>query len=259
MNVVRPLIAGNWKMHGLAAQLSEIEAIAASVHAKPPAADVLVCVPSTLLSRAAQKAAGRIAIGGEDCRAEVSGAFTGDVSADMLKDAGATTVIVGHSERRKYHGETDTMVAGKAKSASRSGLSTIVCIGETQAQHRRGDTLAICDKQIAGSLPADIARSGTAAIAYEPLWAIGSGHLPTLDQIVEIHRHIRKCLIALAGAAGADMRILYGGSVTSANAREILGLANVGGVLIGGASLLAADFDAVLRTLPGRPLASVTD
>lgn len=248
---MRPLIAGNWKMHGLAAQLREIETIAATVHAESPAADVLICLPATLLYRAAQTAAGRIAIGGEDCHAEVSGAFTGDVSAAMLKDAGATTVIVGHSERRKYHGETDAMVAAKAKAASQAGLSTIVCIGETEAQHRAGDTLAVCGEQIGGSLPADIARSGTAAIAYEPLWAIGSGHVPTPDQIGNVHRHIRKCLVELAGAAGVEMRILYGGSVTSDNAHEILGLANVDGVLIGGASLLAANFDAVLRSVPG--------
>jgi triosephosphate isomerase len=247
---MRPLIAGNWKMHGLATQLREIETIGAMVHAGSPAADVLICVPATLLSRAAQSAGGRIAFGGEDCHAEVSGAFTGDVSADMLKDAGATAVIVGHSERRRYHGETDAMVAAKASAAFRSGLSVIVCIGETEAQRKAGDALTVCGSQIAGSLPADIARSGTAAIAYEPLWAVGSGHVPTGDQIAEVHRHIRQCLVKLAGAAGGEMRILYGGSVTSDNARGILRLANVDGVLIGGASLLAADFDSVLRVLP---------
>ena len=252
MNAKRPLIAGNWKMHGLAAQLLEIDAIATSVHARPPAADVLICVPATLLSRAARTAAGRIAIGGEDCRAEASGAFTGDVSADMLKDAGATAVIVGHSERRKYHGETDAVVAAKAAAAWACGLSTIVCIGETEAQRRHGDALAVVGDQIKGSLPQDLARSGTAAIAYEPLWAIGSGHVPTADQIVEVHRHLRTCLTAIAGDAGAAIRILYGGSVTSDNAHEILGLDDVGGVLIGGASLLAADFDAVLRCVPAR-------
>jgi triosephosphate isomerase len=249
---MRPLIAGNWKMHGLATQLREIETMAATVHAQSPAADVLICVPATLLYRAAQTAAGRIAIGGEDCHAAVSGAFTGDVSADMLKDAGTATVIVGYSERRKYHGETDAMVAAKARAAYRTGLSTIVCIGETDAQHSARTTLAVCGEQIAGSVPAELARSGTLAIAYEPLWAIGSGHLPTPNQIAEVHGHIRKCLMELAGTAGAEMRILYGGSVTSDNAHEILGLANVDGVLIGGASLLAADFDAVLRTLPVR-------
>ena len=249
-NALRPLIAGNWKMHGLAAQLHEIETIAASVHGRPPAADVLICVPATLLSRAVQAAAGRIALGGEDCHAEASGPFTGDVSAGMLKDAGATAVIVGHSERRRHHGETDAMVAAKAAAAWRSGLSTIVCIGESDVQRRNGDTLAVCGAQVAGSLPKDLARSGTVAIAYEPLWAIGSGHVPTSDQIVEVHRGVRSSLMALAGAAGAGIRILYGGSVTADNANEVLGLAEVGGVLIGGASLLAVDFDAVLRCVP---------
>ena len=247
---MRPLIAGNWKMHGLSAQLVEIETIAASVQAKSPAADVLVCVPATLLSRAAQTAAGRIAIGGENCDAEVSGAFTGDVSGDMLVDAGATTVIVGHSERRRYHHETDAMVAAKARAAWRSGLATIICIGETKAQRDSGDALTVCGKQIAKSLPEDLARSGTAAIAYEPLWAIGSGHMPTSEQIAQVHRHVRACLEGLAGDEGAEIRILYGGSVTSDNSSAILGLANVDGVLIGGASLKAADFDAVLRSVP---------
>ncbi len=252
---MRPLIAGNWKMHGLAAQLHEIATIAASVHARPPAADVLICVPATLLSRAVQEAAGRIAVGGEDCRAEASGPFTGDISAEMLKDAGATAVIVGHSERRRHYGETDAMVAAKAAAAWRCGLSTIVCIGESEVQRRDGDALSVVGAQVAGSLPRDLAGSGTVAIAYEPLWAIGSGHVPTSDQIAAVHRHLRTCLVALAGPAGADIRILYGGSVTADNARAVLGLSNVGGVLIGGASLLAADFDAVLRCVPDRRFA----
>ena len=252
---MRTLIAGNWKMHGLAAQLDEIETIAASVHARPSAADVLICVPATLLSRAVRAAAGRIAIGGEDCHAEASGPFTGDISAGMLKDAGASAVIVGHSERRRNHGETDAMVAAKAAAAWRSGLSTIVCIGESEVQRRNGDALAVVADQVVGSLPRDLARSGTVAIAYEPLWAIGSGHVPTADQIAEVHQHLRTCLVALAGAAGAGIRILYGGSVTPDNASEVLGVDEVGGVLIGGASLKAVDFDAVLRCVPERLLA----
>lgn len=255
MNAIRPLIAGNWKMHGLSAQLDEIENIAAAVHASPPAADVLICVPATLLYRAAQKAAGRIALGGEDCHAEASGPFTGDISAGMLKDAGAAAVIVGHSERRRHHAETDSVVAAKAAAAWRSGLSTIVCIGESKVQRGNGDALSVCGAQVAGSLPGDLARSGTVAVAYEPLWAIGSGHVPSSDQIVEVHRHVRACLVALAGAAGTAIRILYGGSVTADNAKEVLGLPNVGGVLIGGASLLAVDFDAVLRCVPEQLLA----
>lgn len=247
---MRHLIAGNWKMHGLAAQLHEIETIAGSVHARPPAADVLICVPATLLSRAVHATAGRIALGGEDCHAEASGPFTGDVSAGMLKDAGATSVIVGHSERRRHHGETDAMVAAKAEAAWRAGLSTIVCVGESAVQRQNGNALAVVGEQVAGSLPLDVACSGTVAIAYEPLWAIGSGHVPTADQIAEVHRHVRTGLTTLAGAAGAGIRILYGGSVTADNAREVLELDDVGGVLIGGASLLAADFDAVLRCVP---------
>jgi len=253
---MRPLIAGNWKMHGLAAQLHEIETMAASVHARPPAGDVLICLPATLISRAVQTAAGRLAIGGEDCHAEASGPFTGDISAGMLKDAGASSVIVGHSERRQHHGETDAMVAAKAAEAWRCGLSTIICVGESQVQRRDGAALSVVGDQVAGSLPGNLARSGSAAIAYEPLWAIGSGQVPTSDQITEVHRHLRACLLTLAGAAGAGVRILYGGSVTADNASEVLGLPEVGGVLIGGASLLAADFDAVLRCVPERQLVS---
>ncbi|MBC7663615.1 MAG: triose-phosphate isomerase [Caulobacter sp.] len=253
---MRPLIAGNWKMHGLAAQLAEIKTIAASVHARPPAADVLICVPATLLFRAVQAAAGRIAVGDEDCHAETSGPFTRDISAGMLKDAGATAVIVGHSERRRHHGENDAMVAAKAAAAWRSGLPTIVCVGESDVQRRNGDALAVVGDQVASSLPADIARSGTTAIAYEPLWAIGSGHVPVANEIAEMHRHLRSCLMTLAGAAGAGIRILYGGSVTAENASGILGLAEVDGVLVGGASPLAADFDAILRCVADQHFAS---
>ncbi|MDQ2804160.1 MAG: triose-phosphate isomerase [Pseudomonadota bacterium] len=245
---MRPLIAGNWKMHGLGAQLGQIEQTAAWVEASPPKADVLICVPATLLFRAAQTAAGRIAIGGEDCHWEITGAFTGDISADMLKDAGATAVIVGHSERRKGHQETDATVAAKATAAWRSGLATIICIGETQEQRRDGKMLSVCGDQLAGSLP-DVPAGSRTSVAYEPLWAIGSGHMPTAGEIVAVHSHIRSCLTERFGSAGEQIRILYGGSVKSGNARDILGLPDVGGVLIGGASLLAEDFDAVLRVV----------
>jgi len=181
-------------MYGLGAQLREVLAMAVSVQARPHDADVLVCVPATLLCRAVETAAGRIALGGENCHAEASGPFTGDVSAEMLKDAGATAVILGHSERRRHYGETDPMVAAKAAAAWRSGLSSIVCIGETELQRQNGDSLVVCGAQFAGSLPPDLARSGTVAIAYEPLWAIGSGHVPSSEQIVEVHRHVRACL-----------------------------------------------------------------
>ncbi|MGV8917063.1 MAG: triose-phosphate isomerase [Pseudomonas sp.] len=246
---IRPLIAGNWKMHGMAPQLSEIEAVAASVKATPPPADVLICLPATLITRAVQTAAGRFAIGGENCSAQISGSFTGDLSAEMLKDAGARAVIVGHSERRQYHGETDAIVAAKAKAARRAGLLAIICIGETNAQRLAGKALSVCAEQIAGSVPDGMTASGT-AIGYEPLWAIGSGHMPTPEQIIEMHTHIRQCLTHCLGAEGKKLRILYGGSVKSSNARAILALPEVGGVLVGGASLKAADFLAICGATP---------
>jgi len=232
-------------MHGMAPQLPEIEAIAASVKATLPLADLLICVPATLIARAAQAAAGRIAIGGEDCSAEVSGAFTGDISAEMLKGAGATAVIVGHSERRQYHAETDAIVAAKAKAARHAGLLAIICIGETQSQRRNGKALSVCGDQIAGSVP-DGMTASSIAIGYEPLWAIGSGHMPTSEEIAEMHAHIRRCLVARLGAEGKDVRILYGGSVKPFNAGDILALPEVGGALVGGASLKAGDFEAII-------------
>ena len=195
---MRPLIAGNWKMHGLAPQLGEIEAIAASVKATPPFADILICLPATLIARAVQTAGGRIAIGGEDCSAEISGAFTGDISAEMLKDAGASAVIVGHSERRQHHGETDAIVAAKAKAARRAGLLAIICIGETKSQRLDGKALSVCGDQIAGSVPEGMTASAI-AIGYEPLWAIGTGHMPTSEEIAEMHAHIRQCLAVRLG------------------------------------------------------------
>jgi triosephosphate isomerase len=245
---MRPLIAGNWKMHGMAAQLGEIESVAASVKAAPPSADVLICVPATLIARAVQTAAGRIAIGGEDCSPERDGAFTGDLSAEMLKGAGAFAVIVGHSERREHHGETNEIVAAKALAARRAGLLAIICIGETKSQREAGKALSVCGDQIARSVPEGMTSSDT-AIGYEPLWAIGSGHLPTPEQIVEVHAHIRERLAAHLGTEGKKVRILYGGSVKPSNARAILALPDVGGVLVGGASLKAADFEATFRAV----------
>jgi len=236
-------------MHGTSLQLGEIEAIAAVVQAMPPAADVLICPPATLIARAALAARGRIAIGGQNCDAVVSGAHTGDLSAQMLKDAGATWVIVGHSERRQHHGETDSMVAAKAKAAWIGGLLTIICVGETQAQRRAGQALSVCADQIAGSVPDGIGMSGN-AIGYEPLWAVGTGDTPTVEQVVDMHVHIRRCLVARFGAPGRDIRILYGGSVSPTNAYEFLSAPEVGGALIGGASLKAMDFNAIIRTVP---------
>ncbi len=244
------LIAGNWKMHGMAPQLVEIEAIAACVKTTPPRADILICLPATLIARAAQTAAGRIAVGGEDCRAEVSGAFTGDISAEMLKDAGAAAVIVGHSERRQHHAETDAIVSAKAKAAGRAGLLAIICIGETQSQRLNGKALSVAADQIAGSVPDGITAPAM-AIGYEPLWAIGTGHMPTSEEITEMHAHIRQCLVARLGGQGKEVRILYGGSVKPSNARDILALPEVGGALVGGASLKAVDFEAVFRAVSG--------
>jgi len=248
---MRPLIAGNWKMHGLAPQLGEIEAIAASVRAAPPFADILICLPATLIARAVQTAAGRIAIGGEDCHTEIAGAFTGDVSAEMLKDAGASAVIVGHSERRQHHGETDAIVAAKARAARRAGLLAIICIGETKSQRLDGKALSVCGDQIAGSVPDGMTASAV-TIGYEPLWAIGSGHMPTSEDIAEMHAHIRQCLAVRLGREGKEVRILYGGSVKPSNARDILALPEVGGALVGGASLKAADFEAIFRAVSAK-------
>jgi triosephosphate isomerase len=245
---MRPLIAGNWKMHGLARQLGEIGAVAAAVEKTHPSADVLICLPATLIDRAAQIVRGRIALGGEDCSAEEAGAFTGDISVEMLKDAGASAVIVGHSERRRYHGETDAAVSAKAKAASQVGLLTIICIGETESQRADNETLSICDAQLAGSMPDGMTLTAT-AIAHEPLWAIGTGKVPTSEEIVAVHTRIRRRLLARFGEDGRLVRILYGGSIKPDNAHEILALPEVDGGLIGGESLLAGDFEAIIRTV----------
>jgi triosephosphate isomerase len=248
---MRPLIAGNWKMHGLAAQLDEIGSVAAAAQATRGLIDVLICAPDTLLERAAKTAARRIAIGGQNCHSEIEGAFTGEVSAEMLKDAGAAFVIVGHSERREQHGETNAMVAAKAHAAWRAGLIAIICIGETRAQRTNGEALSVCAMQIAGSVPEGI-TSSVDAIAYEPRWAIGSGQPPSAAQIGEVHGYIRQCLITRFGETqGREIRILYGGSVDPDNAREILALPDVNGVLVGRESLKARDFEAIIHASAG--------
>jgi triosephosphate isomerase len=249
---MRKLIAGNWKMHGMAPQLGEIEAVATSVKSTPPSADVLICLPATLIAFAVQTAAGRIAIGGEDCSTEIAGAFTGDLSAEMLKDSGASAVIVGHSERRQHHDETDALVAAKAEAARRAGLLAIICIGESKSQRLAGKTLSVNGDQIAGSVPEGMASSEI-AIGYEPLWAIGSGQMPTAGEITDVHAHIRECLAARLGTEGKKVRILYGGSVKPSNARAILALPEVGGALVGGASLKALDFEAIFRAVQAMP------
>jgi triosephosphate isomerase len=250
MASARPLIAGNWKMNGLQASAGELERIIAAAAEAGARADLLICPPATLIARFAALAGGTtVAIGGQDCHAEAAGAFTGDVSAEMLRDAGATAVIVGHSERRTYHKETDAEVRAKALAARRAGLLAIVCVGESAAQRTAGQTLDIVGGQIDGSLP-DGAVAENLAVAYEPVWAIGTGVTPTPDDVAEVHGFIRERLARRCGAAGRDIRILYGGSVKPSNAGELLRVANVNGALIGGASLKADDFLAIARTAP---------
>jgi triosephosphate isomerase len=245
MTSIRPLIAGNWKMNGLKGSLSELtklhEAVARDALADN--ADILICPPATLIAQSVWALrASKIAIGGQDCRAEASGAFTGDISPEMLADSGATAVILGHSERRALHGERDIDVRAKAEAAHRAGLTAIVCVGETQGERRLGLTLAVIARQLRGSLPKSAAPENT-VVAYEPVWAIGTGLTPTPADIAEVHQFIRTELGGLLGQAVADRaRILYGGSVKPNNAAELLTIAGVDGALVGGASLKAEDF-----------------
>jgi triosephosphate isomerase (TIM) len=240
----RPLVAGNWKMNGLSASAVELQKIAAGAE-KLANVDVMVCPPATLLAAFAAAARGsRVAIGAQDCHARPAGAYTGDISAEMLKDAGAQAVIVGHSERRRYHGETDAMVRDKALAARRAGLVAIVCVGETQAERDAGHARAVVRTQLDGSLP-DGAADFT--IAYEPVWAIGSGVTPTAGDVAEMHGFIRQMLSARYGEAAQQTRILYGGSVKPSNAAELLAVDNVDGALVGGASLKADEFLPIAR------------
>jgi triosephosphate isomerase len=239
---IRPLVAGNWKMNGVATALAEAEAMAKGIAAGPDKADVLICPPATLVARLAGTVRGsRIGVGGQDCHAKANGAHTGDISAEMLKDAGASAVIVGHSERRADHGEDDAIVRAKCLAAHRAGLIAIVCVGETAAHRQAGQTLAIVGGQLAGSLP-ETCRAADTIVAYEPVWAIGTGLTPTAGDVAEVHAAIRAALTKRFGAEGAQMRILYGGSVKASNARELMSVANVNGALVGGASLKADDF-----------------
>ncbi|MGE3306324.1 MAG: triose-phosphate isomerase [Rhizobiaceae bacterium] len=240
---IRPLVAGNWKMNGLAASLAELHGMVRGFNGQLSAeADALICVPATLMTRAHDVlGSSSLKLGGQDCHAKASGAHTGDISAEMLKDAGASHVIVGHSERRTDHKESDADVAAKAQAAWRAGLIAIICIGETAAERQAGQTLDVLARQIAGSVPAGATNANT-VIAYEPVWAIGTGLTPTVDDVAAAHSRIRAELAGRMGAEAARTRILYGGSVKPSNAVELLGVANVDGALIGGASLKAADF-----------------
>jgi triosephosphate isomerase len=250
-DAIRPLIAGNWKMNGLKSSRSEFEAMLAGAPKVAVKADLLVCPPATLIAAFAEQARGSktLAVGAQDCHPKPSGAHTGDISAEMLADAGATAIIVGHSERRADHGETDVLVRQKAEAAWRAGLTAIVCIGETQHQRDAGQTLDICRGQLNLSLP-DGAKSDNLVVAYEPVWAIGTGLTPTVGDVEQIHRFIREFLIARLSREGGRIRILYGGSVKPSNARELMAVANVNGALVGGASLKAADFLAIASGCP---------
>ena len=240
---MRPLVAGNWKMNGLTAQMSEALALAAGLAEGPkPACDVMLCPPATLIAQLvfALKSKG-VAVGGQDCHAAIGGANTGDLSAGMLADAGATAVIVGHSERRADHAEHDRDVAAKAAAAHRAGLIAIVCAGETAGQRAAGLTLEVVSRQLKGSLPKGVTAANT-VIAYEPVWAIGTGLTASTADVAEVHAAIRKQLRAEFAEEGQAMRLLYGGSVKPANAKELMSVPDVNGALVGGASLKAADF-----------------
>jgi len=255
-DAVRPLIAGNWKMNGLKASMTEFEAILRGAPDVLDKADLLVCPPVTLLASFGSKASSFgqegshvVTVGAQDCHQKVSGAHTGDIAPEMLADAGATAVIVGHSERRADHGETDAVVREKALAVWRAGLTAIVCIGETQAERDVGKTLDVCDTQLQGSLPDD-ATSGNLIVAYEPVWAIGTGLTPTAQDVEQVHKFIRDRLTERLKNEGASIRILYGGSVKPSNAKELMAVPHVNGALVGGASLKAADFLAIAAGCP---------
>ena len=244
---MKKLAAGNWKMNGTSAALEEMRALLAAHPA--PTCEMLLCPPATLIAQAAYHTKGKtLHIGGQDCHAKPSGAHTGDISADMLKDAGASHVILGHSERRADHGETNALVKAKAEAALAAHLIAIVCLGETEAQRDAGETLALCGNQLHGSIPAG-ATAANVVIAYEPVWAIGTGRTPTLGQIAEVHAFLRAELVRALGEDGHGVRILYGGSVKPSNAAEIFAVQDVDGALVGGASLKAADFGAIVAAL----------
>lgn len=244
---MKKLAAGNWKMNGSLAALAEVDALIAAHPA--PACEMLLCPPTPLIAAMAARAEGSaLQVGGQDCHQNSSGAHTGDVSAAMLAEAGASHVILGHSERRADHGESSDLVRQKAEAALAAGLIAVVCLGETEAERDAGATLAVIGAQLDASIPAG-STAATVVIAYEPVWAIGTGRTPTLAQIAEVHGFLRARLAGLIGAEAAGLRLLYGGSVKPSNAAEIFALPEVDGALVGGASLKAADFGAIVAAL----------
>lgn len=241
------LIAGNWKMNGLASSIAELEAVIAGRSEVPDTVGLLLCPPATLVAAFAMRANNTgVSIGGQDCHTAEKGAHTGDISAEMLADAGADHVIVGHSERRADHGETDEVVNAKVKAAWRAGLVAIACVGETEAERDAGRTLDVVRTQLAGSLP-DGATPASLVVAYEPVWAIGTGRTPTVDDVATVHAAIRETLEERFGADGKAIKILYGGSVKPDNAAALLAVDHVNGALVGGASLKASDFLGIAR------------
>ncbi|WP_034994989.1 triose-phosphate isomerase [Beijerinckia mobilis] len=245
----RPLVAGNWKMNGLRKDLEEIATIRDAVKAAGPI-EVVVCPPFTLLAAAAVLCEGSgVGLGGQDCHTESKGAFTGDIAPPMLKDAGAAYVILGHSERRLFHGESNALIHDKVKAAQAGGLIPILCVGETEDQRKQGQALAVVGQQLQGSIPQD-AQIDSLVIAYEPVWAIGTGLTPTAEDVAEMHGFIRTHLSERWPDKAAGVRLLYGGSVKPGNAGKLLAIANVDGALVGGASLIAADFLAIANACP---------
>lgn len=243
--MIRPLIAGNWKMNGLEGMLTVVQEIVNGISDRGSGCDCLICPPATLIHRAAQHAKGsKLSIGGQDCHEAFAGAHTGDISAEMISDAGGTYVIVGHSERRADHHETSDIVSAKAVAALEVSLVPIICVGETLDQREAGLTLDVIQDQIAKSIP-EAAAGRAFVVAYEPIWAIGTGKVASPEQVGEVHNAIRSQLTSRYGAEGEQVRILYGGSMKPENASELLALENVNGGLIGGASLKAEDFLAI--------------
>lgn len=254
MAAIRPLVAGNWKMNGLRASLTEVQSLAKLIDTGAHLeADAMICPPATLIAQFAGELKGSaVTIGGQDCHAEPGGAHTGDLAADMLADAGAVAIIVGHSERRADHGEDDATVKAKAQAVHRAGLTAIICVGETEAQRDSGDTLGVVTGQLQGSVPGGATASDT-IIAYEPVWAIGSGRTPTAEDVAEVHARIRSVVTdVFAAGEGEAVRLLYGGSVKPSNAAELMGVENVNGALVGGASLKADDFYGILNVYSGK-------
>lgn len=246
-NLPRPLAAGNWKMNGLKSSLAEIQKLAAFTSGSPLNCDVLICPPATLIMGASEQTRQTpVQIGGQDCHPAVSGAHTGDISAQMIRDAGGTYVIVGHSERRQDHGEANADINAKAAAVIDQDLTPIICVGETEGERDRGETLDVVHMQLGNSIPSS-ATPENIVIAYEPVWAIGTGRTPTIEEVSEVHGAIRGQLVDRFGSKGAGVRILYGGSVKPANAAELMQVPNVNGALVGGASLKADDFIGIIQ------------